>query len=43
MMVPRRDGLLVQAQGEHDFGNADTAVDRGLSEAAVGRLAEVFG
>ena len=42
MMVPRRDGLLVQAQGAHDFGNADTAVDRGLSEAAVERLAGVF-
>ena len=42
MMVPRRDGLLVQAQGEHDFGNADTAIDPALSEAAVARLASLF-
>jgi glycine/D-amino acid oxidase-like deaminating enzyme len=42
MMVPRRDGLLVQAQGAHDFGNADTAADRALSEAAVERLASLF-
>lgn len=42
VMVPRRDGLLVQAQGEHDFGNADTTVDRALSDAAVERLAGLF-
>jgi glycine/D-amino acid oxidase-like deaminating enzyme len=42
MMVPRRDGLLVQAQGTHDFGNTDTAIDRVLSEAAVARLASLF-
>ena len=42
MRLPRRDGLLVQAQGEHDFGNADTAIDPALSEAAVARLASLF-
>ncbi|WP_416763512.1 NAD(P)/FAD-dependent oxidoreductase [Roseateles sp. So40a] len=42
MVVPRRDGLLVQAQGEHDFNNADRRVDRAMSEAAVARLAELF-
>ncbi|WP_144006772.1 FAD-dependent oxidoreductase [Pelomonas sp. KK5] len=41
-MVPRGDGLLVQAQGEHDFGNADARVDRAQSVAAVERLAELF-
>ena len=35
-------GLLVQAQGAHDFGNDDTSVDRTLSLAAVERLASVF-
>ena len=42
VMVPRRDGLLVAAQGLHDFNNADTGVDRALSEEAVRRLAAVF-
>lgn len=42
VMVPRRDGLLVAAQGAHDFGNDDTQVDRALSQAAVERLAAVF-
>jgi glycine/D-amino acid oxidase-like deaminating enzyme len=42
VMVPRRDGLLVQAQGEHDYGNEDDAVDRAQSEAAVNRLAGLF-
>lgn len=42
VMVPRHDGLLVQAQGEHDFGSTDVAVNRGLSEAAVQRLAGLF-
>ena len=42
VMVPRQDGLLVQAQGEHDFGNADVSVDRELSEAAAVRLANLF-
>jgi glycine/D-amino acid oxidase-like deaminating enzyme len=41
--VPRRDGILVQAQGEHDYDNADTAADRAASEAAVQRLAQAFG
>jgi len=41
-MVPRHDGLLVQAQGAHDFGNTDQSLDRGHSEAAVERLAALF-
>lgn len=42
-MLPRRDGLLVQAQDTHDFGNDDTQVDRALSVAAAERLASLFG
>jgi hypothetical protein len=42
MVVPRRDGLLVQAQGEHDFNNADRRVDRTMSEDALRRLAALF-
>ncbi|MDH0866129.1 FAD-dependent oxidoreductase [Mitsuaria sp. GD03876] len=42
MVVPRRDGLLVQAQGEHDFNNPDRGIDRAMSEAAVARLATLF-
>lgn len=42
MMVPRRDGLLVQAQAEGDFGNADTTPDRAASLAALARLAVLF-
>jgi glycine/D-amino acid oxidase-like deaminating enzyme len=42
VMVPRHDGLLVQAQGEHDYDNADDAVDRAQSEAVVNRLASLF-
>lgn len=42
-MAPRRDGLLVQAQGLHDFGNDDISIDRALSVAAAERLAAVFG
>ncbi|QCI62848.1 FAD-dependent oxidoreductase [Phreatobacter stygius] len=41
-VVPRRDGILVQAQADGDFGNADTTVDRAASEAAVARLAGLF-
>jgi len=41
-MLSRRDSLLVQAQGVHDFGNDDTRVDRALSVAAVERLAALF-
>ncbi|MDH5835117.1 FAD-dependent oxidoreductase [Luteimonas kalidii] len=41
-VVPRADGILVQAQQPTDYGNADTTPDRALSEAAVARLAEVF-
>jgi glycine/D-amino acid oxidase-like deaminating enzyme len=42
VMVPRRDGLLVAAQGPHDYRNEDTVVDRGLSADAVLRLASLF-
>lgn len=42
VVVPRRDGLLVQAQEEGDFGNPDTTPDRAASEAAVARLAALF-
>jgi glycine/D-amino acid oxidase-like deaminating enzyme len=41
-VVPRRDGLLVQAQGSNDFNNADAAPDRAASEAAVRTLAQLF-
>ncbi|MFO1338218.1 MAG: FAD-dependent oxidoreductase [Burkholderiaceae bacterium] len=41
-VVPRRDGILVQAQGPHDYNNADATVDRAATEAAVARLAELF-
>jgi glycine/D-amino acid oxidase-like deaminating enzyme len=40
--VPRRDGIIVQAQGENDYGNEDARPDRASSEAAVARLAELF-
>ena len=40
--VSRRDGSLVQAQAEGDFGSEDTTVDRAASEAAVDRLASLF-
>jgi glycine/D-amino acid oxidase-like deaminating enzyme len=42
VVVPRRDGLLVQAMGEHDFGSTDLTPDRALSEAVVQRLAALF-
>lgn len=42
VVVPRREGLLVQAQGAGDFGNPDDRPDRALSEAAVERLARLF-
>ena len=42
VVVPRRDGLLVAAQGEHDYGNEDVGIDRALSNAAVERLASLF-
>ncbi|MBV6806122.1 FAD-dependent oxidoreductase [Xanthomonas euvesicatoria] len=41
-VVPRRDGLLVQAQGAHDFNNADAMPDRAATEAAVRELARLF-
>jgi len=40
--IPRHDGLLVQAMGEHDFGSDDLRPDRAMSEAAVQRLATLF-
>ncbi len=40
--VPRRDGILVATQEAHDFGDADDAVDRAVSERAVERLAALF-
>ncbi|HEY1132853.1 MAG TPA: FAD-dependent oxidoreductase [Roseateles sp.] len=40
--LPRRDGLLIAAMGEHDFGNDDLRPDRGHSEDAVRRLARLF-
>lgn len=42
VVLPRRDGLLVAAMGEHDFGNDDLRPDRAQSEAAVQRLAGLF-
>lgn len=42
VVVPRRDGLLVAAMGEHDFGSDDLSPDREQSEAAVRRLAGLF-
>jgi len=42
-VVPRRDGILVQAQQDSDFGNEDTTPDRAVSEAAVAQLAKLFG
>jgi glycine/D-amino acid oxidase-like deaminating enzyme len=42
MAVPRRDGIIVQAQGENDYGNDDSRPDRAESEAAVARLAQLF-
>ncbi len=41
-VVARRDGLLVQAQAEGDFGNPSTVSDHAASEAAVDRLAALF-
>jgi hypothetical protein len=40
--VPRRDGILVQAQAPGDFGNPDTTPDRAAAEAMVARLASLF-
>ena len=42
VMVPRRDGLLLAAQGAHDFGNDDSHIDRAQSIAAAERLAALF-
>lgn len=42
LVVPRRDGLLVAAQGEQDYGNEDVTIDPALSNAAVERLASLF-
>lgn len=40
--LPRRDGLLIAAMGEHDFGSDDLRPDRAHSEDAVRRLAALF-
>lgn len=42
VVLPRRDGLLVAAMGDGDFGNDDPRPDRAQSEAAVRRLAGLF-
>ncbi|HYG07994.1 MAG TPA: FAD-dependent oxidoreductase [Stenotrophomonas sp.] len=42
-VIPRRDGILVQAQQDSDYGNEDITPDRALSEAAVAQLARLFG
>ncbi len=42
-MVPRRDGLLVQAYGDSgNFNNSDITPDRAVSEAAVRQLADLY-
>jgi hypothetical protein len=41
-VVSRRDGILVQAQADGDFGSEDSTADRAASVAAVERLAEIF-
>ena len=41
VVLPRRDGLLVAAMGEADFGSDDLRPDRAQSEAAVQRLASL--
>ena len=40
--LPRRDGLLVAAMGEHDFGNTDLQPDRAQTEEAVRSLGSLF-
>lgn len=40
-MVPRRDGIVVQAQPPGDYNNADVTVDRALAENSVRMLADV--
>ena len=42
-MVPRRDGLLVQAYGDTgNFNNGDLTPNRAASEAAVRQLADIM-
>ena len=41
-VVPRGDGIVVQAQAAGDFGNPDARPDRAASEAAVAQLAALF-
>lgn len=41
-VVPRRDGILVQAQMPGDFNNTDTTIDRAATDAAVAQLARLF-
>jgi glycine/D-amino acid oxidase-like deaminating enzyme len=40
-MVPRRDGIVVQAQPPGDYNNSDVTVDRALAESSVRMLADV--
>jgi glycine/D-amino acid oxidase-like deaminating enzyme len=40
-VYPRRDGLLVQAQADGDFGNPNAVVDPQESISAVNRLADI--
>ncbi|KRG43715.1 D-amino acid oxidase [Stenotrophomonas panacihumi] len=42
-VIPRRDGILVQAQRDDDYDNPDITPDRALSEQAVAQLAKLFG
>ncbi len=42
VVVPRRDGVLVQAQDPHDFDNPDQTVVRALTDAAIERLAALY-
>lgn len=41
-VVPRRDGLLVQAQATGDYGSDDAKPDRAASLAALQRLASLY-
>jgi len=41
-MTSRSDGLLVQSQGRHDFGNDDARPDYAEVQRSLGALASVF-
>jgi hypothetical protein len=40
-MVPRRDGIILQAQKPDDFGNTDTTPDRNAAEETVQVMADL--